>query len=436
MASGVYVYVILLLLILFDFSIEKRLYTPLVFFDALWACIYFCSSNHPKLYVVSSESLFIVFVGILCFNIGYLIRLFRGYKKGKRLYFGNKLLNGVYDYEPNYKIIYISLAICILYYSMYIVYNYMITGSFSMGKVQSSFYESGYTPFSSISELLNLLVLLFIEPIGFVIPFFSATNFWNKQFKKSVTVLTIIMLLLKTVATAGRTALLLYFVNILISYLHRNNKFVVSKKQKIRNIFLIFVGAILFVTAFIYTSISRGMDDVWGYLFSHLSIPLQMLDHWKEYVDTVGEYAFGLASLNGFIYPIIYIIKNIFFLDYPDIITNVMNTVGLTVSTWVHVGDNMIANAYVSCFWFLYYDGRLFGVILGMLIFGWVIATKFLKVLKVYSEREMTIYLILLYTVIFSFVRMQFYQTNIGLGLFYVCFLLYRRKQKGAKNYE
>ena len=41
-----------------------------------------------------------------------------------------------------------------------------------------------------------------------------------------------------------------------------------------------------------------------------------------------------------------------------------------TFNNWVTLGTSYRCNAYTSCFWYLYYDGRIVGIVIGMLLWG------------------------------------------------------------------
>jgi uncharacterized protein YebE (UPF0316 family) len=98
-------------------------------------------------------------------------------------------------------------------------------------------------------------------------------------------------------------------------------------------------------------------------------------------------------------------------------------------------GKNIKANAYVSLFWFLYLDGRIVGIVIGMLILGIVTSRSFFAVCsKRYSARQVALYCCIFYIILFSYVRLQFSLSRVALGILFVMFVAYKVSPREAEG--
>ena len=173
-------------------------------------------------------------------------------------------------------------------------------------------------------------------------------------------------------------------------------------------------------------TMARG-SSVFFNITQNFSIPPQMFEIWKEKVDDLEIFGYGSASLMGVCFPLFYILGNILKIIYPNNILSVYNLINLTDTQWVWVGKKITANAYVSVFWFLYTDFRLPGIILGMFIYGYIASSLYNKTLKYKDAKHVSLYCIMFYSILYSFVRMQFSQARIILGLIFISLFAYRR---------
>lgn len=86
----------------------------------------------------------------------------------------------------------------------------------------------------------------------------------------------------------------------------------------------------------------------------------------------------------------------------------------------------LTANSYVSVFWYLYLDGRLFGVIIGMALLGYIMSALYERVIKEQTTRLMAAYSLLMVGLFYSFQYIVFSNMSNALGLL-IIFLAYKR---------
>ena len=178
-------------------------------------------------------------------------------------------------------------------------------------------------------------------------------------------------------------------------------------------------------------TISRG-TRIFRNIYLNIAMSPRMFEIWSKTIEEEHIYGYGIGSLLGFFYPICYIIKNLFGLNsLPSVVQSMYNWTMLTDSKWVWPGDKITANAYVSLFWFFYMDARIIGILAGAFIFGFVASRSFQMALsKPNNVKHITYYCIIFYSVLFSFVRLQFTLSKFVLAVIFVLFFAYKRVQE------
>lgn len=431
-----YLYVAILLCGMFTivgfFTEKKILFNPITMFCGLWSVVLFFSSQKKfTMNVASSERNALILYGLIAYVFGYYVNkvfLDRVHIKiGKfSRYQTDKKNNAV----PRYKLLYTLCTIC-LAYTMYDLARVVLqAGTLNLGTIQGML-QSGEIS-NSNSSILNAIIILVISPIKFILPAITAVDFFYGKRDKKLLWMTVGLILINMLSTANRTSFLLFFLWLFFVatlYLYHNaekkNAIVLKIRKYKREI--VCVGLV----AFIIMTSSRTSSSIYRQLYLYFSMPPSMFEIWANKVDTAGIYGYGIASLLGFVYPIFYILKNICGIPMPSIVSQMYDWTMLTDTTWVWPGKNILANAYVSSFWFFYIDARMIGIIVGMFVFGIVLSRSYSNVVaRNCSARQITVYCCLLYAVLFSFVRFQFSLTKISIGLLFTMFFAYKMKKK------
>lgn len=158
-----------------------------------------------------------------------------------------------------------------------------------------------------------------------------------------------------------------------------------------------------------------------------------MFEQWAEKADKLHLLGYGMASTNGFSFAVFYILKNLGLMSYPEAWHSINTIIGETQTQWMIISSfSSRANAYVSLFWYLYLDGRVVGIIIGMLIYGIIGARSYWTALKNMSCKAMCIYAFILQGLIMSFVRLQF--GNIIYAVAFIMILCFYRRVKVKKE--
>ena len=143
-----------------------------------------------------------------------------------------------------------------------------------------------------------------------------------------------------------------------------------------------------------------------------------MFQYWAEKINE--QYAYGAASLFGFIYPFLYIVKNSLGLTKIPLGAAVYENIENTFNNWVTLGTSYRCNAYTSCFWYLYYDGRIVGIVIGMLLWGSVCKNVLKNTLNYPTIKNISIYILIMIGVIYSFTDMEFSKANYVLAFLFI----------------
>lgn len=423
-----------ILAIILGVIIDRWILNPLSIFGIIWLIIFICSSTYPNLSTPDDEIYYFILIGIIALICGYVIAsIFRPKHFTLRKI---KLYRTGTDTKLNTQLTVFLLIVCIIgyFYNLFLV----IRGSGSLNTAIIKAYLQTFT--LQKTSWLNALYFLIIEPLSTILPVIAVSNwvFGDKNIK--VLLLTIVLVVVKTIANATRNTLMMVIVYFLIGllyfikktpYLPKIKKYIRKKKRQ----FILFsvIGIILFS----FMTISRGANILEN-LWVDFALPPRMFEVWRGEIDTYNIVGNGFASLQGFIFPIFYILKNIFHVDMPENIAKINDLITRTDTVFVWPGQKVTANAYVSMFWFFYLDARLFGIIIGSFLLGYISCRIYKRFQKYENEACFTSYCIMLNIIIFSLVRMQLTNVSFALGILYML-LLYRKKPINKvldQNYE
>ena len=405
---------------------EKSIINPLTTFCGIWSIVLVCSLTYPKLTRPQDEIYEYISIGTVLFGVGY----FCGTEKKKQLKIkiGNMILNNENaSYLPKLNALYALGIICVLayLYNLYLV----VSGSGSLATAAIKAYLQTFT--MQKSSWLNAFYFLLIEPLSTAIPIIAISNFVFGKKDKKLLFISVILVLIKTVANATRNTvmvILVYFVIGTIEYIKRYNMTLELKsfirKRKRQIVLAILIGSVLFI----YMTIARGnklLENLWV----DFALPPRLFEVWKEEVDTRNIIGYGFGSLQGFIFPIFYVLKNILKIPLPTNIEIINDLITRTDTVFVWPGERVTANAYVSLYWFFYLDRRLCGIVIGSFVIGYFSARMYRKFICNKSEKSFTLYCFWFNVVVFSLVRIQFTNVSFALALIYTC-LLYKRTRK------
>lgn len=414
----------LILVSIFSMKFLRKIFNPISVMNILWGLILYLSSlNLYNLFPTPRETYNWIFIGLISYNIGFFIIYFFKWSLFRT---SAKKTDTFIRYEIRENLILVLGIISIFFLIPPAITSLQIIMKGGGTDVIRVMNQQGVGVFrlKNSSDVLNSINVLLIQPFNYLISIIGFVNFWSDKRSKKVLFITTIIVLLSVLGTGGRALLINSTFSFIISFFFKNKKLQISKKTK--NIILF--SLIILFTFIVLISISRSSGDFVQITYYYFAMVPYMFSYWGKII--VGITGYGMASMNGFLFPIFYILKHTLGLDFPEKFQQVYTLIQSTDSTWITMtatGSN--ANAYVSVFWFLLLDGGLIGIIFGMGILGGVLSHSFFNVVNNISEKSIAIYSYLLIGISYSFVRLPFGTPNYSIGFIFILFFIYKKRR-------
>lgn len=406
---------------------ERTVINPLSVFCFVWMAVLFFSTNTTRLDYPQNETIGWIIIGVVAYTLGYIFQRILKI----RFTFGSWATLRDQVAIPRYKLLLFCASVCMLFFLRDLILVFLNGGSFNLRYIQQFLRSSDYTIVSNPIE--NTINLLFIQPIAFALPAICAVDIFYGEKNKHLITITVLMLLFKMMSTANRSGFLLLFIYILIVGLIfiRNSRSLSFKNNRLlkRYKYLLLAIVIIASLVLVITTISRGVDLSTN-IYLNLTIPPRMFEIWSKTVQEVELHGYGEASLMGFLFPIKYIFNNILKIWGATNINAVYNMIQLTDVQWVWPGPKITANAYVSMFWNLYTDFRYGGILVGSFLYGTISAQSFWTAIRTNNPRMLSVFCLILYSVLYSFVRFQFSDSRFVLAIIFISFFAYKKDYK------
>lgn len=423
------IFVCIIFLLISQLYKNQRLNTLCVF-NLLWLIVVVLSKLRLYgLYEASQKAYIVILVGILCFDLGYCML-------NKKLTI--KAISNKYKartYEINYKFI---LALCCLEFllrlsDLKVTIPSLLNGQ-SLEIIRKMQQDTGSELYTNRSGIETALRTLFMYPFLTALIPTAAVDFWMGKRDKALQFATIGLSVIAVFCSGGRGAILMFAVSYAAIYFLSGNylkHYATLKKldkRKRKRIFIVSIVAAAVIL--IATTLSRAGQNTIRFLYYYFAMPPYMLSEWMNTIEQGGLYAYGMSSFCGYTFTIVYLIKNLLRLSsYPEFFYDIVLQTAATDQEWLIISSmGSPANAYVSLFWFPYYDGRIIGVIAILFLFGVFVKQIYIRARNFSDLRMVAIYVLLLYGIFMSFVRFQFSSTSHALAFIYILLMFKRRR--------
>lgn len=411
---------------------EKKFFNPLTLFCIMWSSILFLSTLQLySLYKGDNRTYKLMMIGVAAFIIGYyLAKLLVG---NKRLIIGKKHTTDLtIEYQLNYQLMYVMLVVSLLFYAkdLVTVFSRLVTGS-SLADIQSL--VQGTDNLYNRSGVENAIRLLIINPFGWAIIPILAVDIWMGKKNRKLIVLTGLLMISRIFTTGGRAAFLNFAIYLIVLFFFTNqnkrNRITSAVKNTVKEnkkLFRIMVAASVILLA--YMTYSRAGDGAVRTIYFDFAMQPYLCGVWMDTVDAKNMLGYGMVSLSGFIFPIIYIVKNLLRFSTMPTYYQELFDLKLSLDTeWKWIGSRVYANAYVSAFWFLYVDARSIGIIVGMLVYGFVSRIVYNNTRRRTNKKNACLYALYYIGIFYTFVRFQFTTIDYAMAIVFVAFMAYRR---------
>lgn len=409
---------------------EENLANPISIFNTVWAFIFYYSWSNKYVTPGHINTYYLMFFAIIFFDLGCISVK---YIKKRSIKIGNRKVDFFSgDYQVRYHIVYILMALSTVYYLINFLFVLKNIGSFSLANIMLSVTSDDYLVKNS--KIINVFYTLIVNPFSFIASAITAVDYVVGHKNRKLLWGTMIMLGFRLFSSGNRLSFLMVFIFLFFMAELNSHKSIrglqgiIKRKDKKRLRLIIMVSLFTFLVLFVYTSISRGYNVLQN-LTINFAIPVRMFEIWTEKVNVMGVHGYGEASIQGFIYPIFYILKNSIGLPMPSIVFDNFNIIESTVIEWVNAGYYM-HNAYVSIFWYFYYDFGTVGVILFSFFWGRI---SFIIYKIVESKRNckvLAFYCIIISSLLMSYGNFIFANISTGVGAIMLLFFIYKRKEQ------
>lgn len=418
---------------------------PLFVFATLWAVIFILSKL--RLYYLKDADewvYFVILIGIFSFGSGYILA--SKFLKLKRvvLHTESFQVRANIIKEPRYMLIYILAAVVLCFYIRDLVNIFSSLSLVGMlAQIRSMAQDSQSILYEGRSTFEKAARILILQPFVMALQPIVAIEFWTKSRRRWLLLAMDISIVVLRMFTDGSRGMLMYLgmhFFLIFTVLDKGERSSIaeiyekyiqnSKKAK----FFMRLILLIFGIVFIVSTMSRSGERFWRNLYYYFSMQPSLMTTW---IDEISHYGYGMASLNGFVYPIIYFIKNTFGIQsYPTYwYENIFMLISSTDQQWVTItNENTFANAYVSVFWFPYLDGNIIGEILIMFLYGMIAGFMYKNVMRNRSAKSVCLYSYFMQSIIMSYVRFQYASETYALGLVFLYFILYKNKRSIQEN--
>ena len=401
---------------------DRTVLNPSILFTTLWTFIVFLASLRCiELYPASAKSYLIIFLGVLSFTIGSSIANLLNNVHCKRSRFASNI-------TLRYNLLCICAMICIMYYLPGLIRSIrLMAQGASIGDmrsvIQNTELASGWNNF-----VPNFIIL----PLAISLEVLAIADFFLGKHHRGLFATTATLVAVRVLGDGGRTPvfnLLIYFLAMymLAKYDNKENSRLKKSSHNKKKIIVIIILIVIFLVIITFIRSDMKIISAFRILYFYFAMPPVLLSWWTDYIDMTGVMGNGLVSLNGAFYLVEYFIKNLLTGVYNEPIKVAYDLVALTDSTWIRIAPPSSANAYVSCFFFFYADGRFYTVVAFSLIYGFALSLMYNTVIASKDIRKTTLYLFLYQGLVFSFIRFQFVKAYYVIAILFIYFIAFKK---------
>lgn len=421
------------------FIINKdKLFSPIKMFFCLWTLIITLSCIHiTKLNKPSGEAYVLILIMLVSFFIGNILCLYINKKSIKKNNKTNK-----HKQMELYKTIFYILCIMVIIFNIIdicIVIKYRLN-SVPMWKIRNW----ALAPFGSTNPILvrrtfveSILRNIILEPFAMLIhPVAAYYLFFDKNKKTKICMLGASILTLVTNSVAGgggRLGYIFFIMSYGIAFwsLYKINKIDKKTLKKYKRLIIVF-SILAFIAIFGFTIIRAGKGSFLKQFYKYFAMPPTLLSEWLPTIKKV-PHTYGLLTTFG--------IHSYFFRTMgqmglnslvPCIFTTSFSHI-LAAEKFLPIGDG-VGNAFVTPIYYFYIDGGYPFVIIASIFFGYIITHMFNKINKDLNIRNYVLYMLIIYGVLVSFMRIQTAIPSYVISILFAIILTHNRKEQNENE--
>lgn len=355
---AIIIFIIAILLILFELKRTHDFFNPFVIFMGLWGIIVFSAGMALfGMKPIEYSTYIYIFIGLMSFAGSWFLYEMLPRVTIKQTY------NWKFDNFKS-KLILVILIICLMFYMYYSWKTFCrLLSGYSFVDIRNI--HQGYVDETAFkSNLLSLVGFVFCSPFLRSIFCIAAVNYMKNGDGLFVLILSAICTFLEFFSTASRFSLIyviLVFFILLLQY--RNN---LQKKTKKRILYLIFILIIAIIVMVWLRSLGKSSSAIYNIfetLYHYLASPVPMFNAKLKRFSGTSGHTYGKMFVYGFLDLFDSILKYTKIADI-DLVSNAKYFI-LDNEKFVRIYDEHHFNAFVSIFYYFYIDLGLPGIILG-----------------------------------------------------------------------
>ena len=191
-----------------------------------------------------------------------------------------------------------------------------------------------------------------------------------------------------------------------------------KKEMRKKRIFLfVFVGLVIAVILY-FTNQRQANSELIDVIYSEFTCGFQIFDIIVDKIDASGIMTFGISTFTGFIVLINLILAYLGFGQIPFV--NEINK--YDVPFW-NIGGGHMNNGYLPYFVPFYLDLREFGIFIGSIFLGFLMARIYKKLKVNNSSYYQSLYLMLILLLVRLTLRFYFTRSDYNMAIVYTIFL-------------
>jgi len=397
-------------------------------FGGLWAFICILSSFRLYgMYPFSNRPYIIIFIGSIGFCFGYLACSIKRRKIIIR--FSHKEDYGQCEYFIDEKFLLICSVITTILYAIVVVRVLAIIASgLSAALIRGLYFEGSDLIYGS--SILQKIDTFIIRPMMFAFIPVNVIYFLQKKRLNIINILFLINVIFYSIITFGRMIIAHIIINLIICTFIMGVSLGEDTKKKLMHIFKIYIlpfCIVLFIAIYKISNMRQSEKSnpiLFGEQFySYLTVVMPLMDNCLDYIDSNEISTNGVMFVRGILSFIMAFVHRLG-IRFP-LLDQATSIISYT-EEFVPVFPGRVYNAFVSMFFAFYVDFREIGVFIGSAFYGWIMNTSF-KSTNSKNIKTLAIYLLLMQSLIKSFIRWDFVRLDYCLA--FIWLLIWIRKK-------
>ena len=410
-------FIISVFTIYLDYSAHKDISSPVIVFTSLW--LFICTLASLRLYGFtgySEKTIGYITCGSVAFSLGAFSSTLVNKQTTKQTRYAHLRGKTLQTDDSNqqqqlcFTFLEVILALACVGSALSLVYslNAFRSGASYM-EVRGS--RLGYNDEQAFSNpIVGSFVTYFCGPAMTVLIPVAIVFLFKKQHRK-FSLIVFLCALMNTVSSGDRIQIMYIALQLIAAFLYYKSAITTRTKRTVK--IAVIVGI---VTLFVLTSL-RTSQNFLQTTYTYFTLPVGLFSYYTSIIDVNNFESFGAATF----YPLFYVLASVasFFGAKTLFLDNLIYYVGLPQETWTStLFPTGSYNAFCSLFYFFYLDFRIVGIVLFSLLYGFISGYVYKKQRTRTNDIWFIFYLLILQTIIGSFMIFQLGNTKFFVSLF------------------